>query len=158
MGIGQWFGKGSGKNQGMVVHLFDDNTFDFETKPVDRSFFVEKKNGEIVAGWKDSYALRKVFPGYAKIKSGLVTLIYPRDIILDLFNQAPKHEKPAEHALLSHPYFTKIAENTLNDIQSHNKQLSSLDRLILILGAALAVEMIGFFLVIMSSRGLIGGK
>ena len=136
----------------MVLHLYDDDTFEFEQKPIDRSFFVDKKDGEIKAGWKDSYGLRKRCNGFADIKPGTVTVIYDRDIMWDPYEQAPAKDKPKAGALLSDPYFRDIAENTLNDIQTHNKQLSSLDRLIMILGVGFGVELLVFLIMFARSR------
>jgi hypothetical protein len=139
----------------MVFHLYEDMSFDIEAKLVDRSFFVDKKNGEIVAGWKDVYKLRKLFTGFQKsIKPGTITMIYDRDIVLDPFDQAPQSDMPGKKAMLTHPFFTKIAETTLYDINAKNKQLSSLDRLIMILGIGFGIELFVFLMVWIRSRGI----
>jgi len=121
--------------RGTQLHFFDDGTFEFRKMPIEDSFLVEKNaKGDITRAWVMYFKLLKRFPGFKNIDSGMVTLSYGRNIILDPFNQLSDAEKPMEKGKFKSSFVKQIAESKC--YQHEQKAKTSLigDRVTIFLG------------------------
>ena len=88
---------GKPKEKRTQLHFRDDGAFEFRRLEIEDTFLVEKKNDEIIKGWKHFYRNQFPFAGYKGIKPDQVTLSYDRDIILDPYNLVDEKDKPDKH-------------------------------------------------------------
>ena len=102
----------------MQLFLHDDDSFEFRSMPMESTCLIEKKDGEEVAAYKHYFKSEYFFEGYKGIPSDMVTLGYPRDIILELHDILDEDEKPPRDGNLSSPFITAIAENRCYKLES----------------------------------------
>jgi len=97
------------------LYFRDTNKFKFVRRPLKFSCLVEMSRDIIKQGWKHFYATELPFAGYRKIPASMVTLGFPRDIILDPFNKIPVGEdvgqKPKKSGEEIKKWIARIAEN-----------------------------------------------
>lgn len=93
------FNMGTDKLKGLQLFLRDDMRFKFRPLEIVDTFLVERQNEQIVRGWKHFYKNQYEFAGYRGIPSGMVTLSFARDIILDPHGLVPERERPEKYAV-----------------------------------------------------------
>lgn len=98
--------------------------------------------GEPKRSWWDSLQCLYPFNGYKNIPGGSVQLAYGRHFHLEIHNILPEDVKPPEENSLVNPFMTQIAEERCQQIAKSAKPKSAWEKLTLILGAALILELI----------------
>ena len=88
-------GLGNPKEQGLQLYFHDDDSIEFRKLDIDVACLHEKDNRGIpVKSWRHYYKNRYPFLGYKKIKAGMVSLGYGRDIVLDPHKILTSEELP----------------------------------------------------------------
>jgi len=127
--------KGTPIERGTQLHFFDDGTFEFRKLPIEDSFLVEKDSkNNILRAWVMYFKLRKRFPGFKNIDSGMVTLSYGRNIVFDPFDQLSDSETPMVKGKFKDTFIQRVAESKC--YQHEQKAKTSLvgDRLTVFMG------------------------
>lgn len=121
----------------MQLYNHEDTSFEFIKRELEIGCLVERKNNEIMRGWKDFYGTLFTFPGHGKMKPSYVSLGYSRDIILDPFNQVPTgemiDEKPVGNSVKIKEWIAKIGANQFHLMYSKSKAATLYDKAIIAL-------------------------
>jgi hypothetical protein len=107
MGMFDWLSM-TPKEKKLQFFIHDDDSMEFRKLPVEDTVLIEMRGGKPVAAFKHYYKLEYDFNGYKNIPSGKISLAYPRDVMLDLFNSLEDSDK-----------FTK--GNNLNSLEDSDK-------------------------------------
>ena len=122
--------------RGTQVNFFDDGTFVFRKLPIEDSFLVEKDaHNNIIRAWVMYFKLLKRFPGFKNIDSGMVTLSYGRNIVLDPFRQLSDSEKPIEQGgKFKKEFIKQVAESKCYQHEQKAKTSFVGDKLTIFMG------------------------
>ena len=121
--------------RGTQLHFFDDGTFEFRKLPIEDSFLVEKDaHNSITRAWVMYFKLLKRFPGFKNIDSGMVTLSYGRNIVLDPFYQLSENEKPVEKGKFKTTFIQQVAESKCYQHEQKAKPSLVGDKLTIFMG------------------------
>ena len=141
--------RGTPKESRTQFFFRDDGKFIFRRLELEDTFLQEKKDGEIVAGWKHFFKTQFPFSGYGNITADMVTLGFSRDIILDPAGIVPKEDKPktgktvdGEGRTLPKPWLVDVGNARRLKMIATRGQSQVTDWLIWILGSALILELL----------------
>lgn len=156
--FGKLFGSigGTPKEQRTQLHFRDDGTFEFRRLDIEDTFLVEKKNEEIIRGWKHFYRNQFPFAGYKGIKADQATLSYDRDIILDPFGLIEEDEdNPEKRSKVvldaaggnkeikgTRAWLSEIGEARRLKLMANRAKKSNYNKIIIFLGVALLFELL----------------
>ena len=157
------FNTGITPNRGGQLLFRDARTFRFRKLEIVDTFLVEKTGEQITKGWKHFYKTLFAFPGYRNIPSGLYTLSYERDIILDPYNIVDRAEKPdtykqkgnnkqgPDNPIVS--WLKDVGHARRFKIMAQRGKNSHGDKIIYFMGAALIIELLMLFVMWAMNRG-----
>ncbi len=128
--------------KGHQLHFRDDGQFEFRKLEIEDSFLAEKQQQIVTAAWLMIYKLLKRFRGYGKIGSGMVTISFDRDIVLDSFNQLSDAEKPEKGNDLKKKFVKNIATAKCYRHEHGRKPKTLMDKLVLYMGSAIILEVL----------------
>lgn len=123
------------QERGTQLHFYDDSTFEFRKQLIEDSFLVEKdQRNNITRAWVMYFKLLKRFPGFKNIDSGMVTLSYGRNIVLDPFGQLSDSEKPMEKGKFKLAFIEQVAESKCYQHEQKAKTSLVADKLTIFMG------------------------
>lgn len=142
---------GGTQDKKIQLYFGDDQSFQFIKRPLKYSCLVEMDGDKMKRAWKHFYNTELPFPGYKSISAGLVTLGFPRDIILDPFDKIPKgtemNKKPnLESAAGLKDWISKIAENMRHIYRAKRTTSTSVDVITWVLIGILVAECLGWLI------------
>lgn len=155
------------KEKRTQLHFRDDGTFEFRRLEIEDTFLVEKKNDEIIKGWKHFYRNQFPFAGYKGIRSDQVTLSYDRDIILDPYNLVGEDKDNPEMRIKvvldavdgdkelkgTRAWLSDIGEARRLKMLANRAKSSSYNKVIMFLGVALLVELLIIGFLVLGKQG-----
>lgn len=128
---------GAPKERRTQLFFRDDGKFIFRKLFIEDTFLVEKKDKEIIKGWKHFYKLQFPFPGYKGIPADMVSLGYDRDIVLDPYNIVDQKEKPDKlKRINANSWITDVAEGQRYKHQIKPGSMLLLDKITVFIGVA----------------------
>ena len=92
----------------------DNGNFRFRMLELADASLVEKKNKQVVKGWRHYFKLEHQFKGFGRIPPGMYTLCHERDIVYDPYNvlsEAEKPEKDLSHGLFDRRGISEVAQS-----------------------------------------------
>jgi hypothetical protein len=141
-----WLTMGLGKAKEKKIQFFihDDDSIEFVKRTIEDTVLIEMRNGKPVAAFKHYYKLEYDFEGYKNLPAGKITLGYPRDVILDLFNTLEVKDKFTKGNDLNRPWITDIGANAFYKAKTQKAPSLLMDRfsvlcMFLVAGEAIAI-------------------
>jgi len=98
--------------------------------------------GEPVGSWWDPYATLYPFDGYKGIPAGAVQMAYGRHFHLEMHDILSDEQRPPDENAMDTPWITAIAEARCVEITKAAKPRTIYEKLTLILGLALILEVL----------------
>lgn len=138
------------------MQLFHHDNGDLEfrrLKVVGQSATEFNDRNEPVRAWYDLFQLLYPFNGYKSIPGDGVQLAYNRNYHLELHPILPEKEKPPEDGTLKSDFITTIAELRAFLISKAKKPKSLWDKLTIILGVSVVLEMVIWGILAYASKG-----
>jgi hypothetical protein len=137
-------GLGKAKEKKIQFFIHDDDSMEFVKRTIEDTVLIEMRNGKPVAAFKHYYKLEYDFEGYKNLPAGKITLGYPRDIMLDLFNTLEVKDKFTKGNDLNRPWITDIAANAFYKAKTQKAPSLLMDRfsvlcMFLVAGEAIAI-------------------
>jgi hypothetical protein len=138
-----------GKEKKTCLHFYDDHTFEFKKREVESACLIDKKDGNIIKGWKHFFATEAWFTGFRNMHADAVTLTCDRDFIMDPFNRIkeasdPNSGKPKKGEGDIKKWTAQIAESMRYIVMNKPGNLLLMDRIALFLGVGLIIELLLF--------------
>lgn len=125
----------------------DDLTVIFRKLPIKHTALQEIKNDTVIRGWKHFYKTQYPFNGYKGLPSGMVTLSFERDIVLDPHEILDENDLPPKHITPDDmTAFKDIAWSRANELSNQRKDVAYFDKLTIALGIFLFMEAIGILI------------
>lgn len=92
--------------------------------------------------WIDYYQTLYPFNGYRGISADIVQLAYSRHFHLEIHDILTDEQRPPDGDSMNNPFITAIAEARAIEISKAKKPRSIYEKLTILLGAALIIEML----------------
>jgi len=134
---------GNKKALRMQLYHHDNGDLEFRKREIVGQSVTEfNDRSEPVRAWIDLFQTLYPFNGYKGISGDAVQLAYGRHYHLELHNIMTKEDRPPDDGSLKSPFITKIAQLRGFLLSKAKKPKSIWDRLTMILGASLLLEMV----------------
>lgn len=146
---------GNVKEYGRQLYFRDDRVFQFRKLQIQEESLIERRpSTDIVErGWMMFYKLMKRFDGYKKLRAGMVTICFGRDIVFDHFNQLEASEKPEKGKGIQKEFIKRIAEAKCYKHEQTAKPNPLADKFIIVVGSVMVMLGLAILIQIAVNRG-----
>lgn len=121
------------KQRGTQMLIKDNGNIVFRQLEIEQASLIEKKNNQIVRGWRHFHKSQYPFDGYKNIHPGAVTISHERDVVYDPHGILNDEEKPEKITALNSGFnrrgIKEIAQETLYRLQNLKKPNTLQNRL-----------------------------
>lgn len=134
---------GTNKPKRLEVYHEDNGDINFVYHDIiGRSTSEYDETGLSKRSWSDFYKNLYHFNGYENIRADAVKPTFGRAFHLEIHDVLNDDERPPEGNKLNSPFMTAVAEDRFNDIARSKKPRTMYEKLTLMLGAALFIELL----------------
>src|SRR3972149_4032339 len=139
----EWLSLGKPKEKKTQFMIHDDDSMEFRKLNIEGTALIEVRNGKPVAAFKHYYKLEYDFEGYKNLPAGKVSLGYPRDVMLDVFNTLEMKDKFTKGNDLNRPWITAIGANSFYKVKTQKPPSVFMDKFTTICIILISAEALG---------------
>jgi hypothetical protein len=137
----------------MQLFHHDNGDIEFIRRPIVGQSATEfNEHAEPERAWLDLYQTIYPFNGYKSIPADGIQLAYSRHYYMNVHPLLSKSMRPPEDGNIRNPYLTKISDTQGQLVAKAKKPRSIWDKLTVILGSAVILEMVLWGIMIYVSR------
>jgi hypothetical protein len=137
----------------MQLYHHDNGDLEFRRRDIVGQSVTEfNDRNEPIRAWLDLFKCLYPFGGYRGISGDAVQLAYGRHFHLEIHNILAENERPPDDNSLENPFTSAIAELRGYLLTKTKKPKSIWDKLTIILGSAVGIEMVLWGIMIYVSR------